>query len=141
MLNVCINDMMKIDMSNIYFLMLNDLRVLFNANYVQVWSSVHCHCYMLFALVFCLLSLYVKISFAVYSKVVWWNKKYAVVTDYSYTSLLRKNKNISDELSIMVRKCKKFSVQLYTYINSYFEKFKPKMIFGSKNIFPCSWIC
>lgn len=50
-------------------------------------------------------------------------------------------KNISDELSIMVRKCKKFSVQLYTYINSYFEKFKPKMIFGSKNIFPCSWIC
>lgn len=67
--------MMKIDMSNIYFLMLNDLRVLFNANYVQVWSSVHCHCYMLFALVFCLLSLYVKISFAVYSKVVWWNKK------------------------------------------------------------------
>lgn len=140
MLNVCINDMMKIDMSNIYFLMLNDLRVLFNANYVQVWSSVHCHCYMLFALVFCLLSLYVQISFAVYSKVVWWNKKYAVVTDYSYTSLLRKI-NISDELSIMVRKCKKFSVQLYIYINSYFEKFKPKMIFGSKNIFPCSWIC
>lgn len=67
--------MMKIDMSNIYFLMLNDLRVLFNANYVQVWSSVHCHCYMLFALVFCLLLLYVQISFAVYSKVVWWNKK------------------------------------------------------------------
>lgn len=41
----------------------------------------------------CLLFLlYVQISFAVYSKVVWWNKKYTVVTDYSYTSLLRKNK-------------------------------------------------
>lgn len=32
-------------------------------------------------------------------------------------------------------------VYSYIYINSYFEKFKPKMIFGSKNIFPCSWIC
>lgn len=72
LLNVCINDMMKIDMSNIYFLMLNDLSVLFNANYVHVWSSVHCHCYMLFALVFCLLSVYVKTSFAVYSKVICW---------------------------------------------------------------------
>lgn len=34
LLNVCINDMMKIDMLNIYFFMLNDLRVLFNVNYV-----------------------------------------------------------------------------------------------------------